>query len=237
MKRKFLTLVISAIALFSMTSCAGTNGADGKDGVSIISITKTSTDGLEDTYTITYSDESTSTFVVTNGADGAAGIQGEPGADGHSPTVEINQDGYRVIDGVVTEILATGQSGTPGKDGTSFHTGNGVPDNSLGIEGDSYLDLDTWDFYTKNEGVWTKDGNIKGDKGDAPVVEIGENGNWFVDGVDTGVSSKGESGADGTNGEDGLDGNTILNGTNNPTNDLGKDGDFYINTSNWERKW
>ena len=209
MKRKFLTLVISAIALFSMTSCAGTNGADGKDGtdgkdgVSIISITKTRTDGLEDTYTITYSDESTSTFVVTNGADGAAGIQGEPGADGHSPTVEINQDGYWVIDGVVTEILATGQSGTPGKDGTSFHTGNGAPDNSLGIDGDSYLDLDTWDFYTKNEGVWTKGGNIKGDKGDAPVIEIGENGNWFVDGVDTGVSSKGESGADGTNGEDG----------------------------------
>ena len=187
-----------------MTSCAGTNGADGKDGVSIISITKTRTDGLEDTYTITYSDESTSTFVVTNGADGATGIQGEPGADGHSPTVEINQDGYWVIDGVVTEILATGQSGTPGKDGTSFHTGNGAPDNSLGIDGDSYLDLDTWDFYTKNDGVWTKGGNIKGDKGDAPVIEIGENGNWFVDGVDTGVSSKGESGADGTNGEDGL---------------------------------
>ena len=204
MKRKFLKLVISAIALFSMTSCAGTNGADGKDGVSIISITKTRTDGLEDTYTITYSDESTSTFVVTNGADGATGIQGEPGADGHSPTVEINQDGYWVIDGVVTEILATGQSGTPGKDGTSFHTGNGAPDNSLGIDGDSYLDLDTWDFYTKNDGVWTKGGNIKGDKGDAPVIEIGENGNWFVDGVDTGVSSKGESGADGTNGEDGL---------------------------------
>ena len=45
----------------------GEKGEPGKDGIGILNIEKTSTDGLVDTYTITYSDYSTSTFNVTNG--------------------------------------------------------------------------------------------------------------------------------------------------------------------------
>lgn len=41
----------------------------GSDGKGIQSITKTSSSGLIDTYTITYTDGTTSTFTVTNGAD------------------------------------------------------------------------------------------------------------------------------------------------------------------------
>lgn len=37
----------------------------------------------------------------------------------------------------------------------------------------------------------------KGDKGDTPQITIGENGNWFVDGVDTNVSATGSKGEDG----------------------------------------
>lgn len=48
----------------------------GLDGVGITSIEKTSSAGLVDTYTITYTDGNTDTFTVTNGADG------EPGEDG-----------------------------------------------------------------------------------------------------------------------------------------------------------
>lgn len=53
----------------------GTNGIDGKDGANgqdgrgIVSIEKTSTSGLVDTYTITYTDDTTSTYSVTNGKD------------------------------------------------------------------------------------------------------------------------------------------------------------------------
>lgn len=50
----------------------GTNGIDGEnglDGRGIVSIEKTKTDGLVDTYTINYTDETTSTFDVTNGKD------------------------------------------------------------------------------------------------------------------------------------------------------------------------
>ena len=48
----------------SMGSYTITNG---KDGRGIASIEKTSTDGLVDTYTITYTDGATSTFQITNG--------------------------------------------------------------------------------------------------------------------------------------------------------------------------
>ena len=51
----------------------GDPGQDGTDGRGIVSITKTATQGLVDTYTITYTDGTTSTFEVTNGKDGSGG--------------------------------------------------------------------------------------------------------------------------------------------------------------------
>lgn len=46
------------------------SGASGIEGVSIAGIQKTSTSGLVDTYTITYTNDTTTTFTVTNGEDG-----------------------------------------------------------------------------------------------------------------------------------------------------------------------
>lgn len=54
----------------------GANGTNGTNGVGILNIQKTSTSGLTDTYTITYTNGSTSTFTVTNGAQGQVGAQG-----------------------------------------------------------------------------------------------------------------------------------------------------------------
>lgn len=54
----------------------GNDGSDGAPGIGIDSITRTSGDGspgTTDTYTITYSDSTTSTFDVYNGADGSEG--------------------------------------------------------------------------------------------------------------------------------------------------------------------
>lgn len=62
--------------------CVGTNSwtsqgvLKGSDGRSIVSISKTGTSGLVDTYTITYDSGSPDTFTVTNGADGANGADG-----------------------------------------------------------------------------------------------------------------------------------------------------------------
>lgn len=67
---------------FELWKCTGVNtwasqgilkGEAGDDGNGIVSIVKTSTSGLVDTYTITYTDGTTSTFDVTNGEDGANG--------------------------------------------------------------------------------------------------------------------------------------------------------------------
>ena len=113
MKKRILPLlVVSALSLgigvTTLTSCdveipveAGPDFTDSKP-VSVVSIEKTGTSGLVDTYTITYSDGTTSTFTVTNGADGekgetgatgAQGIQGQPGKDGHTPVIIISNHG------------------------------------------------------------------------------------------------------------------------------------------------
>ena len=67
---------------FELWKCVGTNSwssqgvLKGSDGRSIISVSKTGTAGLVDTYTITYDSGSPDTFTVTNGADGANGADG-----------------------------------------------------------------------------------------------------------------------------------------------------------------
>ncbi len=92
----------------------GPQGDKGADGRSVASIEKTSSDGRVDTYTITYTDGSTSSFTVTNGEDGAQGIQGEPGTDGHTPTISIGENGDWFIDGVDSGISAKGEKGDAG---------------------------------------------------------------------------------------------------------------------------
>ena len=64
------------------TGPTGPTGAQGETGIGIASIAKTGTNDLVDTYTITYTNGSTSTFTVTNGAAGADGATGPTGATG-----------------------------------------------------------------------------------------------------------------------------------------------------------
>ena len=54
----------------SIRGATGATGATGEDGNSILGVAKTGTSGLVDTYTISYSKSSPSTFNVTNGASG-----------------------------------------------------------------------------------------------------------------------------------------------------------------------
>ena len=62
----------------------GTNGKDGADGRGIKSVARTSGNGsagTTDTYTITYTDNTTSTFTVYNGKNGTNGKDGVDGKD------------------------------------------------------------------------------------------------------------------------------------------------------------
>ena len=244
--RKLFGAILALVGVFSLTGChsesiegpqgpKGQQGDKGDPGVSIVSIDLTSSDGLVDIYTITYSDGSTSNFVVTNGANGEQGIQGIPGEDGHTPVISISNNGYWVIDDVETSTKAQGEQGEPGKDGTTLLTGNGLPNDDLGKNGDSYINLDTWDFYVKANGTWIHTGNIKGEQGNQgndgldgtavltgegePLVENGKNGDSYID-LDTWnyyakendkwVLKGNIKGTDGSDGENGQDGNGIV---------------------------
>ena len=63
------------------TPVGNIKGGQGNPGTSItvVSVMKTGTEGLVDTYTITFSDNSTATFTVTNGAEGQQGQAGNNG--------------------------------------------------------------------------------------------------------------------------------------------------------------
>lgn len=71
--------------------------------VSVLSVEKTASDGLVDTYTITYSDGSTFQFTVTNGADGQDGADGEAGKNGVNGA--NGSDGRDGADGVTVYDL------------------------------------------------------------------------------------------------------------------------------------
>ena len=73
------------------------------------------------------------------------------------------------------------------------------------------------------QGVPGKDG-IDGEDGHTPVITIGENGNWYIDGVDTGVSAKGEQGVQGEVGPQGPQGETGEQGVQGETGEQGEQG-------------
>tara|TARA_R110001632_G_scaffold46491_1_gene118097 strand:+ start:736 stop:1890 length:1155 start_codon:yes stop_codon:yes gene_type:complete len=91
----------------------------------------------------------------TDGVDGSQGIQGEPGVEGDPGT-----NGTNGTNG------ANGAPGSNGTDGNRWFSGNGVPNNAIGNQGDYYLDGLTGDIYIKTGLGWTLSGeNIMGPAG------------------------------------------------------------------------
>lgn len=133
-------------------------------------------------------------------------------------------DLYKAAGGTLSyeEWLATikGEQGAPGKDGqdgkdgvdgSAILSGTGAPSFSLGKESDIYIDTSSWDLWKKTNTGWIKIGNLKGEKGDA--------------------GSQGPTGPIGPQGQPGSDGSTVLSGNGQPANQLGKNGDVYIDLS------
>ncbi|MCL7986824.1 hypothetical protein M8998_02600 [Sphingobacterium sp. lm-10] len=108
-------------------------------------------------------------------------------------------------DGSPGEDGIDGTSGVDGADGTKIYSGSADPTNATGAIGDFYINM--------NSGLLF-----------GPKAESG----WGI-----GFKLKATDGKDGTNGKDGIngkDGATVLNGFGVPQDNLGKNGDFYINT-------
>ena len=98
----------------------GVQGVQGKPGISIESITKTASDGLVDTYTITMTDGTTTTFTVTNGAGGEQGPQGNNGKDGR---------GIASTELINGELIVIYTDGTKENLGKIFSTDNNTTGN------------------------------------------------------------------------------------------------------------
>lgn len=240
---------IGAIVVSSQTQSikgdTGEQGPKGEDGIGITSVEKTSSNDNVDIYTITFSDGKTQTFQITNGKDGAQGIQGLPGADGKAPEIKVGDNGNWFIDGVDSDIKAIGvdgatpyigkngnwrindedtgvsASGPQGENGLTPHIGTngnwwvGDIDNGVKAQGpqgqtgngivsivltnsEGYVDTYTITYTDGTTSIFKvtngKDGaqGIQGEPGKdgkAPEVRVGENGNWFINGVDSGFFS------------------------------------------------
>ena len=168
MKKNKLNIIIVTL-LMTLCSCAGVQGETGPRGEN----------GL--TPNIGYNGN----WWIGNEDTGvpAIGVNGSAGADGNTPY--IGENGNWWIGEQDTGVRAegkdgqNGKDGQDGKDGSTLLTGNGEPSSDLGKEGDSYIDLDTWDFYVKNESGWEHKGKIKGDSEEDNVDYYGTEGLEF----------------------------------------------------------
>ena len=174
------------ITLALIKAIAGNSGGGtatpGKDGVGISKIEKTDTQGLVDTYTISYTNGTTTTFTVTNGQDGQDGVDGtsgSPGKDGQNGiTPTIGENGNWYLGDEDTGKPSRGEKGDKGDTGNTGPAGaDGAPgtngqDGSPGEDGFSptIVENENNDESTYKLDIATKTGsfttpNLKGDGG------------------------------------------------------------------------
>lgn len=148
----------------------GLDGIDGSDGVSIVFLGSFASAPVSPSINNAYRntttkrvelwDGSTWQLLVQDGSNGSNGTNGTNGIDG------LN-----------------------GSDGNTVLNGVGTPSNSLGVNGDFYIDTLTYNIYgPKTAGSWGSPATLRGANG-----TNGTNGTDGLDGV------KGDSGIDGVN--------------------------------------
>lgn len=200
-------------------------GGGGGGGKGIDHISKTGTSGLVDTYTIYYTDGTTDTYQITNGANGAKGDKGDTGATGAKGDKgdkgnkgDKGDTGAAGADGADGAKGDKGDKGDPGENGAKGDPGENGQDGEDGVgitsitkTGTSglvdtytitYTDGNTSTFTVKN-GEDGADG-AKGDKGDPGADGAkGEKGDPGQDGQDGAKGDKGDPGEDGAKGDKG----------------------------------
>ena len=202
-------------------------------------------------------------FLVGCGEKGEDGSKWITGTDMPTTEVGVNGDMYLDTDDYVLYQKANNQwqvvMNNFGKgevvEGNKWFTGTNTPAVELGANGDMYIDTDDYILYQKTDGQWIVAISDfgKGEEAEAtkwitgtlsPATDLGSDGDMYLDTDDyilyqkeNGVwktviedFGKGEIGA---NGQDGKDGAKWLTGEDAPTEDLGVNGDLYIDTKNY----
>ena len=118
MKKRFLIALLIVLSLFLIVSCSNENGVNGNNG----SQSGTLFDPDNVTLLSAYSQAQELGFAGTleefiELISGKDGEDGKDGADGITPTIEVSEDGYWIINGTKTEYKAIGTDGNNGTDG------------------------------------------------------------------------------------------------------------------------
>jgi collagen type VII alpha len=235
------------------TGATGPTGATGAAGKGVASVTIDGSGHL----IVTYTDTSSTDAGLVKGDKGDTGSQGPIGPQGTSissasvsgSTLTLTMSDSSVVN-VSGSILGpkgdkgdTGETGATGPQGPAGSTG---PQGPAGVDGDDGRGIVTTSIdgsghllITYSDNATPVDvGQVKGDKGDTgatgatgPQGPIGETGPAGPTGPKGDTGDVGPQGATGATGPAGADGKTVLNGTTAPSNGLGNNGDFYINTS------
>jgi len=160
------------------------------------------------------------------GPQGPQGIQGPIGATG--PAGPTGPQGLQGIQG------AAGANGSNGVNGKGVLSGTTVPANTVGSDGDFYLNSVSAVLYgPKVNGVWPVSGtSLIGPQG--PQGATGAQGPAGISGTTGSSGIQGQQGIQGVQGVAGVTtvmvaGNAALSGVIDPTPDIGVDGDFYVN--------
>ena len=211
------------VALTELRGAAGENGKNGIDG-------KDGSNGADGKNGIN----------GTNGKDGINGVDGKDGADGkdgingtdgiNAKSIEVQRAEthiqWRYEGGEWQNLVAiadiTGSTGQKGADGANGKTPEfRVSENTLQWR---YVDDEIWlNLYDLSvlKGLDGKDGadgkdGTNGQNGsdgkDGKTPFIGENGNWWIGEIDTGVKAVGTDGVDGEKGDKGDKGDPGQNG-------------------------
>lgn len=155
------------------------------------------------------------------------------GQDATAPKVEIGANGNWFINGVDTGKPAQGSNGQNGQSITVSAT-------KLDADGNTVVTFSDGTSVTIQKGADAR----------APQIHIGANGNWFINGVDTGKPAQGANGQDGKDGKSvsisetkvDKDGNTIVIFTDGtqvtiPKGQDGKDGTSPVITIDGNGYW
>ena len=201
---------------------AGVDGQNGATGNGIQSVAKTGTSGLVDTYTITFTNGSKTTFTVTNGqkgdtgATGPAGQTGQTGATGSTGVgvASVVQTTTSTADGGTNVITVTLTDGTKAtfnvKNGSKGSTGAAGSNGTNGKDGTSVTvtNVTTSTADGGNNVVTFSDGKTLTVKNGSK----GSTGSKGADGKDGYTPVKGVDYFDGTDGTNGADGKTPVKG-------------------------
>lgn len=175
-----LTIVCTDGTSYTTDSIRGAKGDTGATGNGIASISKTGTDGLVDTYTVTYTNGSSTTFNITNGK-GISSIS-KTSTSGLIDTYTITYNDSTTS----TYDVVNGAKGDKGDTGNTGATGNGI--SSAVLNQDYTLTL------TFTDGTSYTTSSIRGAKG-----ETGDTGSQGAQGYSIGsVTKTSGTGAAGT---------------------------------------